>query len=195
MNETNSFTSSVTKEEFKINHCFNCNEKCLIYLLTCKVCLKQYVGQTVDEFRLRWNFIRAITENTNVWNHAWGASLWTFQWGQTSRIFRRRLNHIHWQKRHFRTLKKRKWLENKTIASLGLNNEDSLWETFQGITDGMILDKIYGLRCCYFLYILFTILLKKPLESVSQGLVFSFSMQWFYWNVYWKRDAILAPLW
>ena len=22
---------------------------------TCKVCLKQYVGQTVDEFRLRWN--------------------------------------------------------------------------------------------------------------------------------------------
>ena len=45
----------MTKEEYKINHCFDCNEKCLIYLLTCKVCLKQYVGQTVDEFRLRWN--------------------------------------------------------------------------------------------------------------------------------------------
>ena len=55
VNETNSFASSVTKEEYKINHCFNCNEKCLIYLLTCKVCLKQYVGQTVDKFRLRWN--------------------------------------------------------------------------------------------------------------------------------------------
>ena len=55
VNETDSFASSVTKEEYKINHCFDCNEKCLIYLLTCKVCLKQYVGQTVDEFRLRWN--------------------------------------------------------------------------------------------------------------------------------------------
>ena len=26
-----------------------------MYLLTCKVCLKQYVGQTVEKFRLRWN--------------------------------------------------------------------------------------------------------------------------------------------
>ena len=55
MNETDSFASSVSKEEYKISHCFDCNEKCLINLLTCKVCLKQYAGQTVDEFRLRWN--------------------------------------------------------------------------------------------------------------------------------------------
>ena len=55
VNEMDSFASSVTKEEYKINHCFDCNEKCLIYLLTCKVCLKQYVEQTIDEFRLRWN--------------------------------------------------------------------------------------------------------------------------------------------
>ena len=54
VNETDSFASSVTKEEYKINHCFNCNEKCFIYFLTGKVCLKQYVGQAVDEFRLRW---------------------------------------------------------------------------------------------------------------------------------------------
>ena len=27
----------------------------LIYLLTCKVCKKQYTGKTVDRFRLRWN--------------------------------------------------------------------------------------------------------------------------------------------
>ena len=55
VNETDSFASSLTKEEYKINHCFNCDKKCMIYLLTCKVCLRQYVGQTVDEFRLRWN--------------------------------------------------------------------------------------------------------------------------------------------
>ena len=27
----------------------------MIYLLTCQTCCKQYVGQTVDEFRNRWN--------------------------------------------------------------------------------------------------------------------------------------------
>ena len=27
----------------------------LVYLLTCSCCKKQYVGQTVDEFRFRWN--------------------------------------------------------------------------------------------------------------------------------------------
>ena len=55
MNEMDSFASNVTKEEYQINHCFDCNENCFIYLFTCKVCLKQYVGQTVYELRLRWN--------------------------------------------------------------------------------------------------------------------------------------------
>ena len=31
------------------------NAKLYIYLLTCNVCLKQYVGQAVEEFRYRWN--------------------------------------------------------------------------------------------------------------------------------------------
>ena len=30
-------------------------DKCLIYLLTSKVCGKQYIGKTVDEFRSQWN--------------------------------------------------------------------------------------------------------------------------------------------
>ena len=53
--ETDSFTSTSTNKTYKINHLFNCSEKCLFHLLTCRVCLKQYVGQTVDEFRNRWN--------------------------------------------------------------------------------------------------------------------------------------------
>ena len=53
--ETDSFSSTCTGKTYKINHQFNCSDKCLIYLLTCKTCLKQYVGQTVDEFRYRWN--------------------------------------------------------------------------------------------------------------------------------------------
>ena len=53
--QTSSFTSSVTHETYKINHKFDCNSKCLIYLLTCKQSSKQYVHQTLDNFRFRWN--------------------------------------------------------------------------------------------------------------------------------------------
>ena len=53
--ECDTFTSHVTKETFKINHHFNCNSKCLIYLFSCKVCGKQYVGSTTDKFRYRRN--------------------------------------------------------------------------------------------------------------------------------------------
>ena len=53
--ETPTFTSTVTQNTYKINHQFTCSKKCLVYLLTCNKCFKQYVGQTVDEFRRRWN--------------------------------------------------------------------------------------------------------------------------------------------
>ena len=55
VNETDTFTSTVTKKTYKINHKFDCSDKCLTYLLTCKKCLIQYVGKNVDEFRYRWN--------------------------------------------------------------------------------------------------------------------------------------------
>ena len=44
-------------------------EKCLIYLLNYKKCRKQYVGQTVDTFRYRWNNYRS-----NSRKHAHGIS-------------------------------------------------------------------------------------------------------------------------
>ena len=55
LSSTDTFKSTNTGEEFKINHEFNCNSKNVIYLLSCKVCGIQYVGQTRDRFRLRWN--------------------------------------------------------------------------------------------------------------------------------------------
>ena len=55
VSETETFTSTVTHTSYKINHSFDCNDKCLIYLLTCKTCLKQYRGSTTDCFRYRWN--------------------------------------------------------------------------------------------------------------------------------------------
>ena len=48
-------TSIVTGESFKINHHLCCNDKCLIYLLTCQVFKKQYTGKTIDTFWLPWN--------------------------------------------------------------------------------------------------------------------------------------------
>ena len=53
--ETSTLASSLTHETCKINHKFDCNSKYLIYLLTCKQCSKQYVGQTIGDFRFRWN--------------------------------------------------------------------------------------------------------------------------------------------
>ena len=55
VNETDTFTRTVTNLSYKINHQFNCSEKCLVYLLTCKTCSIQYVGQTTNCFRFRWN--------------------------------------------------------------------------------------------------------------------------------------------
>ena len=48
------FSSTVTGDTFKINHSLNCDCKCLIYLVTCKQCNKQYTGETADLFRNRW---------------------------------------------------------------------------------------------------------------------------------------------
>ena len=36
--ETNTFQSFVTKKVYKVNHHFHCDSKCLLYLLSCKVC-------------------------------------------------------------------------------------------------------------------------------------------------------------
>ena len=42
--EVETFANTTIGKTFKINHKLNCNDKCLVYLLTCNVCLKQYVG-------------------------------------------------------------------------------------------------------------------------------------------------------
>ena len=45
-------------------------DKCLICLLTCDQCTKQYVGQTVDSFHFRWNNYKC-----NCHKHAKGESV------------------------------------------------------------------------------------------------------------------------
>ena len=53
--EADSFTYGNDQTNFKINDKLDCNKRCLIYLITCDRCLKQYVDQTVNEFSYRWN--------------------------------------------------------------------------------------------------------------------------------------------
>ena len=60
--KTDTFTSTAPGESFKINHKFNCDDKCLIYLLTRNQCKKQ-LGQTIESFRFRWRIISAIAIN------------------------------------------------------------------------------------------------------------------------------------
>ena len=55
MTDTDTFTSTVIGESFKINHQLNYDERCVTYLLTCKRCQKQYTGETMNDFRYRWN--------------------------------------------------------------------------------------------------------------------------------------------
>ena len=83
--ETDSFTSTSTNETYKINYPFKCSEKCLVYLSTYRVCIKQYVVQTMDEFQNRWNnyksndrkflnrqpsFQEHIVQHFNTWCHS-----------------------------------------------------------------------------------------------------------------------------
>ena len=49
------FSSTVTNKEYRLNFPFDCNSHCVVYLLTCKICKKQYVGSTITKFRMRYN--------------------------------------------------------------------------------------------------------------------------------------------
>ena len=68
VNERSPFAITVTGKTYIINHRFDCNERCLVYLLTCNKCKIQYVGQTIDQFWSRWN-----NYNSDLRKHGLGA--------------------------------------------------------------------------------------------------------------------------
>ena len=55
LHQEDTFESSNTGKQYKINLSFNCNSSNVVYLLTCKICEKQHVGSTVTKFRSRFN--------------------------------------------------------------------------------------------------------------------------------------------
>ena len=48
---TDIFQSFVTKESYNINHKFDCDSKCMIYLFSCKAFGLQYVSYTVERLK------------------------------------------------------------------------------------------------------------------------------------------------
>ena len=49
------FKSTVIGEVFKMNFHFDCNIICVVYLLTCRICKKQYTGSAITRFREQFN--------------------------------------------------------------------------------------------------------------------------------------------
>ena len=53
--ETDTFESFQSKKEHKINQNLNCNDKCVVYLLSCKISGLKYVESATDSFPYCWN--------------------------------------------------------------------------------------------------------------------------------------------
>ena len=64
---SDTFTSSVTKKSYHIRQHLSCTSSKLVYLITCRKCNKQYVGQTEQSLRQRMNSHRfSINHNTDT---------------------------------------------------------------------------------------------------------------------------------
>ena len=107
----------------------NCNDNYLIYLLTYKCCGMQYVGETTDEFHLRWNNYKS-NNNKNARNKGcMEENLFEHFKGEGHSGFLGHVSVILIDKADGQDPKKR---ENyrlgklKTYASFGLNTEDSV---------------------------------------------------------------------
>ena len=59
--ETDIFQSFVDKKVSKINHRFTCSDKCLVYLLSCKVCGGQYTVKLLMSSHIDGTIIKIIT--------------------------------------------------------------------------------------------------------------------------------------
>ena len=55
MSEGDSFRFNVSGSEFKSTSGYTCDSQGVVYLLGCKVCGKQYIGNTFTSFRVRFN--------------------------------------------------------------------------------------------------------------------------------------------
>ena len=151
VNETSTFTSLATHETSKVNHKFDYNNKCLIYLSTSKQCSKQYVGKTADDLQFRWNNYKDNRKyqlsETSMQEHLFRHFLSPGHNGPLNDVsitFIDKTNPSDPLKREGywrRTL--------KTMTPYGLNIEDSLWSIIMVINDSVIIYIYLALISCY----------------------------------------------
>ena len=128
--DTDTFTSTVTGESFKINHQLNCDDRCIIYLLTCKQCQKQYTRETTDDFRYRWNSYKSNSRKFDRKEPCMQEHLYRHFSSPGHRGFLNDVSVALIDKTDGSDPKKREyyWMKSlKTMAPYGLNIEDSVF--------------------------------------------------------------------
>ena len=53
--EGESFTDSLGNRKYVINYEFDCDSNGVVYLIKCKRCGRQYIGSTINTFRIHFN--------------------------------------------------------------------------------------------------------------------------------------------
>ena len=81
------FSSSVTNETYKINHQFECNKKCLVYLLTCIKRLKQNAAQTIDPFDIVEITTKVTTERFKALSYICKNTCFSIPQAQATMVF------------------------------------------------------------------------------------------------------------
>ena len=113
----------------KIYHKFDCNEKRLVYLITCNNCLKQYVGETVNMFRSRWTSYKDNSSKLDRGEDCMQRHLFEYFQLPVHTVFLQDTYVTLIDKTNPRATNKRKdyWIYTlKTKAPMGLNVEGTL---------------------------------------------------------------------
>ena len=73
LNKTGRIKSTATGREYMSKHNISCRSSNLIYCITCKICKKQYVGQTkntlMQRFQCHWTDIKCPHPKTDIGKH------------------------------------------------------------------------------------------------------------------------------
>ena len=127
--ETDTFTSTVIGKTFKINHRFDCNDKCLVYLMTYNKCKKQYIGQTTRQFRSRWNNYKSKSRSLDRGEQCMQEHLYKHFESERHSLFSEDVSVILIDKTDGSNPTKREtyWMQTlKIIAPYGLNVENGV---------------------------------------------------------------------
>ena len=119
-----------TSKTFKINHWLTSDDKCLVYLFTCKTCSKQYTGKTTYQFRFCWNDYKSNDRKFKRGEPRTQKHLHEHFYRDGHNVFLEDVVIILIDKTDGRNPRSRKnyWMRTlKTLAPDGLNIEDCVW--------------------------------------------------------------------